>query len=87
MPWPNGAIPRASTARRPRQLKNFTGIDSSYERPRNPEIVIDTCALSPEEAAETVIARLATLDITDAAHESIFRKSGNRFSDRKCDQT
>ena len=40
------------------ELKNFTGIDSPYEAPNNPEIVIDTTALSPEDAAEVVIARL-----------------------------
>ena len=49
------------------ELKNFTGIDSAYERPRRPEIAIDTCALSPEAAAETIIARLAALGITDTA--------------------
>jgi bifunctional enzyme CysN/CysC len=40
------------------QLKNFTGIDSPYERPENPEIRIDTTAMSPEEAAETIIRGL-----------------------------
>ena len=37
------------------QLKNFTGIDSPYERPENPEIRIDTTTLSPEQAAETIV--------------------------------
>jgi bifunctional enzyme CysN/CysC len=40
------------------ELKNFTGIDSPYEQPENPEIRIDTTALSPEAAAELVVARL-----------------------------
>jgi bifunctional enzyme CysN/CysC len=40
------------------QLKNFTGVDSPYEPPTNPEIHIDTTALSPEAAAERVVARL-----------------------------
>ena len=40
------------------ELANFTGIDSPYEAPNNPEIVIDTTALSVEEAADLVIARL-----------------------------
>jgi bifunctional enzyme CysN/CysC len=40
------------------QLKNFTGIDSPYERPENPEIRIDTTAMSPEEAAELIALRL-----------------------------
>src|SRR5687768_8716015 len=34
------------------ELKNFTGIDSPYERPEQAEIRIDTTKVSPEEAAE-----------------------------------
>ncbi len=37
------------------ELKNFTGIDSPYERPEAPEIHIDTTRLSPEQAAELVV--------------------------------
>ena len=33
------------------ELKNFTGIDSPYETPENPEMVIDTSTKSPEECA------------------------------------
>jgi bifunctional enzyme CysN/CysC len=40
------------------QLKNFTGIDSPYEPPQDPEIRIDTTAMSAEEAADAIIARL-----------------------------
>jgi bifunctional enzyme CysN/CysC len=40
------------------QLKNFTGIDSPYEAPENPEIRIDTTAFSPEQAAEQIFAWL-----------------------------
>ncbi|HEY1875474.1 MAG TPA: sulfate adenylyltransferase subunit CysN [Steroidobacteraceae bacterium] len=40
------------------ELKNFTGIDSPYETPENPEIRIDTTALSADEAAARVIAHL-----------------------------
>ncbi|GAY23986.1 sulfate adenylyltransferase subunit CysN [Sphingobium fuliginis] len=40
------------------ELKNFTGIDSPYEAPENPEIRIDTTAMTAEEAAEAIIARL-----------------------------
>jgi bifunctional enzyme CysN/CysC len=39
-------------------LKNFTGIDSPYETPENPEITIDTTALTPEQAAELIVTRL-----------------------------
>jgi bifunctional enzyme CysN/CysC len=40
------------------QLKNFTGIDSPYEAPENPEIRIDTTRVSPEAAAEGIFAWL-----------------------------
>lgn len=35
-------------------LKNFTGIDSPYEAPENPEIEINTAEMSVEDAAERV---------------------------------
>jgi bifunctional enzyme CysN/CysC len=40
------------------QLKNFTGIDSPYEIPENPEIHIDTTSCTAEEAAEKIVAFL-----------------------------
>ena len=40
------------------KLKDFTGIDSPYEPPENPEIRIDTTVLSAEDAAEQIIAFL-----------------------------
>jgi len=40
------------------QLKNFTGIDSPYEPPENPEIRIDTANMTPEAAAEMIVERL-----------------------------
>jgi bifunctional enzyme CysN/CysC len=41
------------------ELKNFTGIDSPYERPEGAEIRIDTTTSSAEDAAERIIAYLA----------------------------
>ena len=40
------------------ELKNFTGIDSPYEPPEQPEIHIDTTRMSPEQAAEQIVERL-----------------------------
>jgi bifunctional enzyme CysN/CysC len=40
------------------QLKNFTGIDSPYESPENPELRIDTTQMTPDEAADLIIAKL-----------------------------
>jgi bifunctional enzyme CysN/CysC len=37
------------------ELKNFTGVDSPYEPPEDPEIRIDTTALSAEAAAEQIV--------------------------------
>ncbi|PHP19108.1 adenylyl-sulfate kinase [Sphingobium sp. IP1] len=40
------------------ELKNFTGIDSPYEAPEDPEIRVDTTKLTAEEAADAIVARL-----------------------------
>jgi bifunctional enzyme CysN/CysC len=40
------------------QLKNFTGIDSPYEKPEAPEIIVDTSRETAEQAAERIIAEL-----------------------------
>ena len=40
------------------ELKDFTGIDSPYEPPENPEIRIDTTVLSAEDAAEQIVGFL-----------------------------
>ena len=36
-------------------LANFTGVDCPYEPPEHPDIRIDTIAMTPEEAAETIL--------------------------------
>jgi len=43
------------------QLKNFTGIDSPYEPPENPEIRVNTVDMTPEEAARFIIQRILPL--------------------------
>jgi bifunctional enzyme CysN/CysC len=40
------------------ELRGFTGIDSPYEVPEQPEIRIDTTRLSPEQAADLIVQRL-----------------------------
>ena len=37
------------------ELKNFTGIDSPYEAPANPEVHIDTTTMTPDEAASLIV--------------------------------
>ena len=39
-------------------LKNFTGIDSPYEAPANPEIRIDTTSMTAEQAASLIVDTL-----------------------------
>ncbi|MFC9787263.1 sulfate adenylyltransferase subunit CysN [Rhodococcus sp. NPDC127528] len=39
-------------------LTNFTGIDSPYESPENPELRVDTTVTSPEEAAARIVENL-----------------------------
>ncbi len=40
------------------ELSNFTGIDSPYEAPENPELRLDTSIMTPAEAAEKIVAHL-----------------------------
>jgi adenylylsulfate kinase len=39
------------------EIKNFTGIDDPYETPENPELTLDTRALSVEECVARVLER------------------------------
>ena len=41
------------------EIRNFTGIDSPYERPERPDLRLDTEKLSAEECVEIVLRRLA----------------------------
>jgi len=43
------------------ELKNFTGIDSPYEPPENPEITVNTVEMTPEEAADHIINAILPL--------------------------
>ena len=42
-------------------LKNFTGIDSPYEPPEDPDIRVNTVEMTPEEAAEHIVRKLMPL--------------------------
>ena len=39
-------------------IKGFTGVDDPYEPPENPEVVVDTSDLTPDEAAQKVLVTL-----------------------------
>ena len=51
---PKGLYRRAQAG----EIKNFTGIDSPYEPPENPELVLKTAERSPDDLAERVVAHL-----------------------------
>lgn len=51
---PKGLYRRARAG----EIRNFTGLDSPYEPPENPDIHVTTVDASPEEAADMIIARL-----------------------------
>jgi adenylylsulfate kinase len=45
------------------EIKEFTGVSDPYEEPSEPEIVLDTESLSPEESAALVVAELEKLGL------------------------
>ena len=45
------------------QIADFTGIDSPYEAPENPELVLKTHQLRPEECADEIIDQLVQREI------------------------
>lgn len=47
------------------ELKNFTGIDSAYERPEHPELTLDTFLLSAEECVEKIIQHFSALQLVN----------------------
>ncbi len=42
------------------EIKHMTGIDDPYEPPENPEIVVDTERMSPEECAQSILRWLCS---------------------------
>ena len=40
------------------ELKNFTGIDSAYERPEHPELALDTCVMTAEACVQHIVQYL-----------------------------
>lgn len=45
------------------ELKNFTGIDSGYEPPENPELCVQTTMQTPEQCVEQIVQYLITQNI------------------------
>jgi adenylylsulfate kinase len=53
--YPKGLYKKARSG----EIRDFTGIDSPYESPANPELTINTSTQSVEECVQTVIEYLA----------------------------
>jgi bifunctional enzyme CysN/CysC len=51
------------------EIKNFTGVDSPYETPENPEIHLRTLGKSPEEMVELLESWLSERDIADQQYD------------------
>ena len=47
------------------EIANFTGISSPYEKPEQAEITVSTTELSPDQAADLVIARIREIGLID----------------------
>jgi len=45
------------------ELANFTGIDSPYEAPEAPDLRIDAATLTPQQAAEALVAQLRAMGL------------------------
>ncbi len=61
------------------EIKHFTGIDSPYESPENPEIIIDAAASNEQHAANIIISYLINnnyiqLQPANDARENLFKK-------------
>jgi adenylylsulfate kinase-like enzyme len=40
------------------EIRNFTGVDSKYEAPENPDVVIDSSTTATEETVDRVISTI-----------------------------
>jgi adenylylsulfate kinase len=45
------------------EIKEFTGVSDPYEEPANPELVVDTEELDPEQAARKIVEKLEQLGL------------------------
>ncbi len=65
---PKGLYKKARTG----ELKNFTGIDSAYEAPENPEIVVEAGKYAAADLAEQIVRQILgedyTGDMPDGSH-------------------
>jgi len=58
---PKGLYKRARRG----ELKDFTGLDSPYERPEQPQVRVDTTRATPADAVEQIVDYLASVGLLD----------------------
>lgn len=49
------------------EIREFTGISAPYEEPQNPELVLDSGNLTPQQCAEIILAYLVVKGLVQAA--------------------
>jgi adenylylsulfate kinase len=62
------------------EIKEFTGIDAPYEEPVNPEIVVDTSILNPEQCAQTIFAYMRNKNIITIDTYTPIKSYNNNWS-------
>ncbi len=63
---PKGLYQKARTG----EIKDFTGIDSPYERPKRAEIVLDTSGLTVEACVDNLLKYMYERDLILSQHKS-----------------
>lgn len=64
------------------EIPNFTGISDSYEPPTNPEIVVATDRMSPQDCLDTILKQLARLNYLPPESTSEWLQEEKRLVDQ-----
>ena len=67
------------------EIENFTGINHPFQKPRNPDVTVDTAERTAEECVEKILSELAALGVfeDDPTDEYRFALSEERESEIK----
>ena len=56
------------------EIKGFTGVDDPYEKPLNPEIVVNTHMETVEESVEKIFNKLVEIGVIDIGEQTTWRR-------------